>query len=331
MPVNSILRVQGFVQATPTAFVLDSGAAISVIRYDKIPSDLRKTVLRCSDGAIVGANGLPLQVEGNIELAVNIGEFNTNHRFTVVQHLTVDCLLGANFLTKYDAVIDCMNRNLHLGPHSLVTPISTSSPRRDKCTSIKGNVTVPQNIQIPSRTVLVIAGNVGHSCFLKEVIVEPGDNANIPNHVLIAHSVSRVDDDHIVLLQVMNTSPDPITLYKGARIATWSSHEEVTCMTVSGQLEEKSWCSIDLNELQLGNNLSTTQRKDLHCLLSEFHNLFHSTERPPGHTSVVNETTGPPIRQPLRRLPIALKDTVIKEVDGMIKNGVIRDHGRYQL
>ena len=38
MPVNSILRVQGFVQATPTAFVLDSGAAISVIRYDKIPS-----------------------------------------------------------------------------------------------------------------------------------------------------------------------------------------------------------------------------------------------------------------------------------------------------
>ena len=48
---------------------------------------------------------------------------------------------------------------------------------------------------------------------------------------------------------------------------------------------------------------------------------------PLGCTSVVKhevKTTGSPIRQPLRRLPVALKDTVKEEVTKMLNQGVIR-------
>ena len=46
-----------------------------------------------------GANGTPLDVVGHTILAVALGSFHTQHQFTVVvQHVTVDCLLGADFL-----------------------------------------------------------------------------------------------------------------------------------------------------------------------------------------------------------------------------------------
>ena len=48
--------------------------------------------------AAVGANGTPLDVVGHTQLAVTLGTFRTQYQFTIVQHLTVDCLLGADFL-----------------------------------------------------------------------------------------------------------------------------------------------------------------------------------------------------------------------------------------
>ena len=62
-------------------------------------------------------------------------------------------------------------------------------------------------------------------------------------------------------------------------------------------------------------------------LLMEFSDLFASEDAPLGRTSLVKhsiETEGPPIRQPRRRLPVALKDTVNGEVQKMLEQEVIR-------
>ena len=61
---------------------------------------------------MVGANGTPLDVVGYTTLTVSLGSFCTQHQFTVVRHLTVGCLLGAE---DYGAVLDCRNHTLTLG------------------------------------------------------------------------------------------------------------------------------------------------------------------------------------------------------------------------
>jgi len=46
-----------------------------------------------------------------------------NTPFIVICDLTVDCLLGADLLKNYGAVLDCKSGILSLGPH--VVPIYT--------------------------------------------------------------------------------------------------------------------------------------------------------------------------------------------------------------
>ena len=61
-------------------------------------------------------------------------------------------------------------------------------------------------------------------------------------------------------------------------------------------------------------------------VLNTFRDVFAVGGEPLGRTSVVQhdiQTSGPPIRQPLHRLPVALKPTVTEEVSKMLTQGVI--------
>ena len=53
--------------------------------------------------APIGANGSPLDVVGQITLPVSIATYQV---FIVVNTLTVDCLLDADYLVAYEVVID---------------------------------------------------------------------------------------------------------------------------------------------------------------------------------------------------------------------------------
>ena len=82
----------------PTKILLDTGAAVSVARYDLLPEEYRQRLIE-SPGA-VGANGTPLDVVGKTNMTVSLGAFTTEEEFTVIRNLTVDCLLGAEFLER---------------------------------------------------------------------------------------------------------------------------------------------------------------------------------------------------------------------------------------
>ena len=70
--------------------------------------------------AAIGANGAPLDVIGHTQLAVSLGAFQAQYQFTVVQHLTVDCLLGADFLQDVGAFLDCRS---HTQRHAISYPL----------------------------------------------------------------------------------------------------------------------------------------------------------------------------------------------------------------
>ena len=64
-----------------------------------------------------------------------------------------------------------------------------------------------------------------------------------------------------------------------------------------------------LDQIDLS-HLKTEERTELTQLLTNFSHVFAENPIPTGQTSVVEHsipTTGPPIRQPLRRIPQALK------------------------
>ena len=79
-------------------------------------------------------------------------------------------------------------------------------------------------------------------------------------------------------------------------------------------------CDLDINR-------SLTKREKLLNLLQEYCQLFQVVGESPGHTKVARHhihTDGPPIKQPLRRLPESVEQVVSDEVSTMLDQGVIR-------
>lgn len=86
---------------------------MSIARYDFLPEEYCQKLVE-STGA-VDANGMPLDVVGKVKIAVSLGSFSTEKDFTVIRNLTLDCLLGADFLKEHGTVMDCRTSTLSIG------------------------------------------------------------------------------------------------------------------------------------------------------------------------------------------------------------------------
>ena len=118
----------------------------------------------------------------------------------------------------------------------------------------------------------------------REGLLEPDYKGQ--GRLLIARSLNTVDRCNGVFVQVINTG-----------------HESITA------------------------NLDYSQQEKLKQLIWKFRTLFATEKGPLGRTSVVKhtiKTDGPPIRQPLRRIPFALQSTVRTEIQKMLEQGVIQ-------
>ena len=206
--------------------LLDSGAAVSVVRYSAL-LDLVKGNIRSSNALVVGANGTPLDVMGMSTLNVRLGSFLDEHEFIVVKELTVECLLGADFMEKNDVLIDCRRKCLKLGSNDVEVPFidSNSSGNNRMEDSL---VTVSQTVQIPANSVLLLNARVkGDFGEFGEGLIEDEKMEGKPNNVLVARSLCVLNDKCEITVQVMNVGPMPVTLYKGTRIANFVPRQRV--------------------------------------------------------------------------------------------------------
>ena len=148
------------------------------------------------------------------------------------------------------------------------------------------------------------------------------------NHVMLAHSLSSVQYNNNVVVQVMNTDTAPVTLYKGTKLASFTSQEYVfvldeATLNWEGSLQTMQQCpALKVHT----DNLSQEEAKQLEELLHSFQHLFMENTGCLGKTSIVThsiKTTSLPIKQHMCCLPIALKHVVNTEVDKMLKDNII--------
>ena len=111
--VNAFLQAGGTIGSNPVWFLPDSGTAVSVFCHNKLPTSF--THLMEPGSSTVGANGLPLDVIGEVSLPVSLSGYQVLHTFFVVNGLMVEGLLGLDFLEKLKALIDFADRCLTLG------------------------------------------------------------------------------------------------------------------------------------------------------------------------------------------------------------------------
>ena len=334
VPISfATLYVNGKINNNQTDFLLDSGAAISVICERILPTD---TEIRSSAAAAVGATGTPLVVKGHVTLSVSMGQLTVMHEFTVVQNLSVSCLRGADILRRYSAIVDCGNCLLHLShrqqQHTI--PISQESCAVQQLTPISPManndmiITAPANIIIPARTIQLIMGLIhSEDSAVSNVLVEP--SSKLPSHLCLACSLSPLLNQTEVILQVTNTSPTPLTVYKGMKLGTATPGYSILSISDADPLmgEHSMDTTATLPDGIDLSHLTPSEQAELSKLLVSYSCVFSQGRIPTGHTSVVKHTiptSTAPIHQPLCRLPQALKSTVSDEIHHMLDNNVIR-------
>ena len=330
--INAIFYVNGNISNQETSFLLDSGAAISVVHHKLLPSHI---IISSPTTTAISATGAPLDIAGRATLSVSLDAFTVTHEFTVVRHLTVDCLLGADFLKRYRAIVDCGNSVLHLTnrDHQYTIPVtqgiqqvSSANPIDDTTNTVTEDFTISasSNISIPGRSVQFITGKLNAPCNATSGLVDPLTRS--PMHICVARSLSPLANGSDILLQVMNISPTPVTIYKGTKLATMVPEHSVMLVSHSTSLVTDTATPAALDQIDLS-HLKAEERTELTQLLTNFLHVFAEYPIPTGQTSVVEHSipiTSPPIRQPLRRIPQALKSVVSTEVHRMLDNDVIR-------
>ena len=153
--------------------------------------------IRSSNALVVGANGTPLDVMGKITLSVRLGSVLDEHEFIVVKELTVECLLGADYMEK-NVLIDFRRKCLKLGSNDVeVSFIDSNSSGNNRMED--SLVTASQTVQIPANSVLLLNAKVkGDFGEFGEGLIEDGKMEGKPSNVLVARSLCVLNDKSVL-------------------------------------------------------------------------------------------------------------------------------------
>ena len=117
METNSTVTVVGKIRDQVTTMLVDTGSAVTVVRADLWESITggHPIELKPPEKPVVVANGKPLEQLGQISVLVQVGGVCTQQNVLVVQELTQECLLGADFLKHHGCVINLQRHHLLAG------------------------------------------------------------------------------------------------------------------------------------------------------------------------------------------------------------------------
>ena len=138
-------------------------------------------------------------------------------------------------------------------------------------------------------------------------------------------------------VNLVNTTDKPVKLEKGRTLGIISSVKSIIPLesnSTNYQNSERMFTIEDIPEhvrpvLSQSADLSPEEISKIVQLIHDYPNVFAEPDGSLGQTDLVKHTieTGKadPIKQPVRRLPWSKQDTVDREVDKMLKQGVIEE------
>ena len=300
-----------------------------MIRLNILPVEFQSKITKATT-APVGASGTLLDVVGQVQIPVRIGSHQSEQVFTVVNTLTVDCLLGVDYLTANEVIIDYKHSHVtirgHIIPFTLKNGIATTIQLCNNAVASSLKTTIIPGRSIQLLDVQLPDGVAQHN--FSSVLIEPLDSSRLPQHVVAARTLSAIPSSKCAVIQVMNISPGAVTIYKGTKVGNITPLSDLLAVD-NEYLDHPPPPTSDLPNIDLTKSgLSADQQQKLSTLLHQYKDVFATDEQPLGRTSTVKHniyTEGPPIRQPVRRQPVALQDTIDREVEKMLQQEVIQE------
>lgn len=257
---------------------------------------------------------------------VDVGATSYVVPFIILPHCVADVILGWDFLSSYDALIDCSNNELHLGNIDVTDLHPSSSPDA---------LRISGDLIIPPRSAMAVSLPVKRRIQQSYAVVEPDVILAQKKNVVVPHCLTTISDGHIELW-VTNASMEPQLLVHGTRVATIHDiHNDDVIAALSSEscpITPRSATVPDVSSritAMINADLAERDHADLHVLLEQYSDLFDFGTRALARTSQVKHridtADAPPLKcRPYRTSP-AERRVIQDHVAEMLNQGVIEE------
>ena len=246
-----------------------------------------------------------------------MGNIQTDLEF-VVADISVEGLLGMDFLQKNDCVIDIVKRKLILkediavpleflgsfGCFRVISTDTTSIPPQSEVL-IKGKVCTKDSLQLQ----------------LQDSLLEPNESFIRKTDTFIGRSL--VSAQEVVPVRILNLSDDTKMVYKGTYLADISPVCATLQLGASNMSKPNLTKELDSLLQRSSQYLDANQHQVARNFLREYEHLFAKDNMDHGETNVVqhdiNTGNAHPIKQPIRRVPVHLAEETNKQLDQMLE------------
>ena len=226
---SALLYVRGYVNHILAYMLVDTGSMTSVIsaKFYSCIKDSNCNLKRI-DSEICGITNNRVKTLGICSLPIKFCNARDNrphvkveHSFHVVEGISVDCLIGLDFLSLYEGNVDILSRmltlstNIGMSKHALVEQGFNDQPVP---------VHVTEQYTIPARSQMLIKGNLSKElcdvyedwCDVTQVAFTPSHQMHERFNLLVANCITSLSAINAnVILHVMNTTNDDIILHSG--------------------------------------------------------------------------------------------------------------------
>ena len=205
-------RIEAIVNGIETSLLLDTGAAVSLIREDAWlhGKDNKSGELQpWTQHNLVSVDSSPLHIHGYTTATVELGGAELQVGMVVVSPLTTEAILGLDFLSKHRANIDLRKEEVRLDSCPRVLKLTSKTTAR-----VKEDTTVPSNSQ--AEVLACIHGPVDDRTWLLEDL-----GATIQQKqrsVMVARSLVTPGNREVPV-RILNPHNSPITIFKYTTIA----------------------------------------------------------------------------------------------------------------
>ena len=329
LPVTHSYRLAGTVNGIPTTFVVDTGASSTVLDEEFWE---RVNPGNCSlepwtGCRLVGVEGTPLHVCGVSKVELKLAGEIFHCPVLIARSLTSDAILGLDFLEANHCTLKMADRELTFPERGVTVSLCESSPDPDL---VQARVTLDETLTIPPFSVLETTARVNGKVRGQTWLLQEWKTKQLP--VRVANGLVKSACDQVPV-RLLNPSPDSKVVYKGTKIATVEEIDDKPHGAVLAvQPENKGVSSLKRQMLgtmveECASNLAVDQKELLFQLLLEYADIF-ADEGELGRTDRITYSTdtgsAPPIRQPVRRVPVCQRKELKELLTDMEEKDVIR-------
>jgi len=322
---GTCLKVDVEINGSKCKLLVDTGSPVCIIS-ETLFSGLndKKGLLKHTNTTIHTADGSVLTVKGKIGVQLKIGPLCLDQEIIVAKLDDISGILGMNFLEKNDVEIQIGKRVLKIKGHKIKVNKDSSSMCAKVRLSDKTNIPANSEMMVES----YIEGNLDSVIGLIESTKYVQSKG-----LLMAKALVSTTNDNKCSLFLLNLNQKTVKINQNTVIGMFNCVDRVEeeCVQEANDDDHNDDTVLPeyLNHLvdNVSEKLTDFEKDQLIELIKEFSCVFAQPNKPLGQTDLVTHKidTGhhKPIKLPPRRVPLAKKEAVDREIDKLLKDKLI--------